>query len=167
MPELTTKKILDVTCGSRTIWFDKHHPAALYLDRRVVHERNVWGVNHSERTCDVEPDIVADFTKLPFSDGSFALVVFDPPHLISAGDNSWMVKKYGRLDENWPQMIHDGFCECMRVLRDDGILIFKWSEVQISTRKVIDAIGCEPLFGHRSGKKMNTHWMCYMKGVST
>lgn len=22
------KKILDVTCGSRTMWFDKHHPAA-------------------------------------------------------------------------------------------------------------------------------------------
>lgn len=22
-------KILDVTCGSRTIWFNKHHPAAL------------------------------------------------------------------------------------------------------------------------------------------
>lgn len=23
--------------------------------------------------------------------------------------------------------------------------------------------GQEPLFGHRSGKKMNTHWMCFMK----
>ena len=28
------KKILDVTCGSRTIWFDKHHPAAVYCDIR-------------------------------------------------------------------------------------------------------------------------------------
>ena len=92
---------------------------------------------------------------------------FDPPHLINVGDNAWMAKKYGRLDENWPQMIHDGFCECMRVLRDDGVLIFKWSEVQIPTRKVIDAIGCEPLFGHRSGKKMNTHWLCYMKGAKS
>ena len=162
------KKILDVTCGSRTIWFNKHHPNALYIDRRVAHERNIWGKYDSERTCDVEPDIVADFTDLPFADESFALVVFDPQHLINVGDNAWMAKKYGRLEENWPQMIHDGFCECMRVLRDDGVLIFKWSEVQISTRKVIDAIGCEPLFGHRSGKKMNTHWLCYMKGgVST
>lgn len=25
-----TKKILDVTCGSRTIWFNKNHPAAIY-----------------------------------------------------------------------------------------------------------------------------------------
>lgn len=28
------KKILDVTCGSRTIWFNKKHPAAVYADRR-------------------------------------------------------------------------------------------------------------------------------------
>lgn len=25
------KKILDVTCGSRTMWFNKHHPAACDL----------------------------------------------------------------------------------------------------------------------------------------
>lgn len=29
-----TKKILDVTCGSRTIWFNKKHPAAIYCDAR-------------------------------------------------------------------------------------------------------------------------------------
>ena len=46
-----------------------------------------------------------------------------------------------------------------------GCLVFKWSDIQISTREVITAIGQEPLFGHRSGKKMNTHWMCYMKLV--
>ena len=28
------KKILDVTCGSRTIWFNKTHPAAIYCDIR-------------------------------------------------------------------------------------------------------------------------------------
>lgn len=28
------KRILDVTCGSRTIWFDKQHPAAIYCDVR-------------------------------------------------------------------------------------------------------------------------------------
>ena len=31
---MNDKKILDVTCGSRTIWFNKHHPAAVYCDRR-------------------------------------------------------------------------------------------------------------------------------------
>ncbi len=36
------KKILDVTCGSRTIWFDKHHPAALYCDNRQEYETRIW-----------------------------------------------------------------------------------------------------------------------------
>ena len=28
------KKIIDVTCGARSIWFNKHHPAAVYCDKR-------------------------------------------------------------------------------------------------------------------------------------
>ena len=52
--------------------------------------------------------------------------------------------------------MHKGFSECMRVLKPDGVLIFKWSDTSISTREVIEALGEEPLFGHRSGKK-NEH----------
>ena len=59
--------------------------------------------------------------------------------------------------------IKHGFKECMRVLKYDGVLVFKWSDVSISTRDILNVIGKEPLFGHRSGKKMNTHWMCFMK----
>lgn len=33
----------------------------------------------------------------------------------------------------------------------------------IPAAEIIKVIGQEPLFGHRSGKKMNTHWMCFMK----
>ena len=42
-------------------------------------------------------------------------------------------------------------------------MVFKWSDISVSTREILDVIGQEPLFGHRSGKKMNTHWMCFMK----
>lgn len=35
------KKILDVTCGSRSIWFDKNHPAAVYCDKRKESYKNV------------------------------------------------------------------------------------------------------------------------------
>lgn len=157
------KKILDVTCGSRTIWFNKNHPAAVYCDNNPRVYTGVWGSDYSERKCFVEPDIVCDFTDLPFDDKSFSLVVFDPPHLIKAGETSWMVKKYGRLDDNWREMIHDGFAECMRVLKTDGVLIFKWSETQIPAAEVWKAIGQKPLFGHHSGKKSNTFWGCFMK----
>lgn len=44
-----------------------------------------------------------------------------------------------------------------------GVLIFKWSDISVSTRDIIKVIGQEPLFGHRSGKKMNTHWITFMK----
>ena len=49
------------------------------------------------------------------------------------------------------------------MLKPDGVLIFKWSDISVSTRDILNVIGQEPLFGHRSGKKMNTHWMCFMK----
>lgn len=157
------KKILDVTCGDRTIWFQKNHPKAIYCDKRREEWEGVFGTAKKKRHLVIDPDIQCDFTDLPFEDNSFALVVFDPPHITGLTDKSWMKKSYGVLPDEWEQLIHDGFWECMRVLREDGILVFKWSDISVSTREVINAIGIEPLFGHRSGKKMNTHWMCFMK----
>lgn len=163
--KLRKKKILDVTCGSRSIWFEKNNPYAIYCDKRKETYYNVWksGGGVSGRECVIDPDIVCDFTNLPFPDNWFSLVVFDPPHLIRAKETAWLVKKYSKLDENWPQMIHDGFAECMRVLKPDGVLIFKWSEYDIPADRVWKAIGQKPLFGHHSGKKSNTFWACFMK----
>lgn len=159
------KKILDVTCGSRTIWFDKNHPAAIYCDIRDEEMSAVWTSTNrdSERKCVIHPDVQCDFTDLPFDDNSFALVVWDPPHLIRVGETAWMKKKYGRLGDSWPQMLHDGFRECMRVLKPDGVLIFKWNESQIPATDVWKAIGEKPLFGHHSGKKSLTFWGTFMK----
>ena len=161
------KKILDVTCGSRSIWFDKNHPYALFCDKRVAEYSDIWksGGGESERHMVVNPDVVCDFTDLPFPDNSFPLVVWDPPHLTGAKETSWLVKKYGKLDDTWPQMLRDGYRECIRVLKPDGVLIFKWSEYDISAQKVWDAIGARPLFGHHSGKKSTTFWGCFMKIV--
>ena len=159
------KHILNATCASRGIWFNKNHPEAIYMDIREEHGSAIWKSTNgpSERVLNVEPDVVASFTDMPFDNESFNLVVFDPPHLVKVGDSAWLKKKYGRLPEDWPTLIRDGFKECMRVLKPYGVLIFKWSDIQVSTRDVINAIGEEPLFGHRSGRAMKTHWMCYMK----
>ena len=76
----TDKKILDMTCGTRSIWFDKNHPAAIYCDKRDESYQMEFGRTRSSlRTCDVHPDVVCDFTNLPFEDNTFSLVVFDPP----------------------------------------------------------------------------------------
>lgn len=159
------KLILDATCGTRSIWFDKTCPDAVFFDQREGVVAKKMGTKRYERTMRVSPDIVGDFRHLPFEDESFYHVVFDPPHL-HVSDKAWLYNMYGTLPENWASLIHDGFWECMRVLKPYGTLVFKWSDLEITTRQVIEAIGCTPLYGHRSGKKMNTHWMCFMKGVS-
>ena len=65
--------VLDATCGGRMMWFNKRHPLALYLDNREIADVELCDGRHFS----VRPDIVADFTALPFPDGSFRLVVFD------------------------------------------------------------------------------------------
>lgn len=155
------KPILDPCCGARMFWFDKQNPNVEFCDIREVPYHEYY----PGRYIEIKPDTICDFTALPFEDKQFKLIVFDPPHLNQAGATSWIGLKYGRLDKNWPQMIHDGFWECMRVLDDYGTLIFKWSEIQIPLRDVLAAIGddAKPLFGHRSGKHDKTHWMAFMK----
>ena len=154
--------ILDATCGARMMWFDKHNPLALFVDKREVPPRMV-GKGRNARKFSVDPDMIADFTSLPFEADSFHLVVWDPPHLIRVGDEAYMAVKYGKLDEHWRDTLRLGFKECMRVLKPYGTLVFKWSEVQVQAAEVIEAIGAVPLFGHRSGAKANTHWMVFMK----
>jgi SAM-dependent methyltransferase len=158
--------VLDATCGARMMWFDKNNPLVLFVDRREVEPISV-GIGRNAREFSVSPDVVADFTNLPFDDDSFSLVVFDPPHFTRAGENSFMGIKYGKLPKEWHNTIHDGFHECMRVLKPNGVLIFKWNETQIYTSEIIKVVGVEPLFGHISGKKSNTHWMCFMKSPAS
>ena len=117
------KRILDACCGSRMFWFDKECQDAVFMDNRMLQTKLCDG-----RNLVIQPDIVADFRAIPFEDGSFYLVVFDPPHLLHAGKNSWLAKKYGLLGENWREDLKQGFCECMRVLKPNGTLIFKWCE---------------------------------------
>jgi ubiquinone/menaquinone biosynthesis C-methylase UbiE len=151
-------RILDATCGSRMMWFDKKNKDTIFMDKRTESHVLCDG-----RTLEVSPDIEADFTNMPFENESFYLVVFDPPHLLHLGQTSWMAKKYGVLPNNWEAVISDGFNECMRVLKPNGTLIFKWNENQIKVNRVIEAIKQQPLFGHPSGKNGQTIWMTFLK----
>jgi 23S rRNA G2069 N7-methylase RlmK/C1962 C5-methylase RlmI len=154
----TEKKILDATCGARMMWFDKNHPDALYADQREEVHTLCDG-----RVLEIKPDVIYNFTDMPFEDETFHLIVFDPPHLIRLGETSWMYKKYGKLFPDWRDMIKQGFDECMRVLKTNGTLVFKWNEVQVKTTEVVAVIGHKPLFGHPSGKHGRTKWMTFMK----
>jgi len=137
-------------------WFDKENENTVFMDNREFEDTLCDG-----RRLKVSPDIVANFRQIPFPDESFYLVVFDPPHLVRAGESSWIAKKYGKLNsETWKNDIEQGFNECMRVLKPNGTLIFKWNEEQIKLKDVLATIKYKPLFGNKRAK---THWLVFMK----
>lgn len=144
-------------------WFDKKNPDVLFLDRRTVKPIMV-GKGKDARIFSCEPDEIMDFRALKIADSSYSLVVFDPPHLTSLGNKSYMAQKYGTLDKlTWREDIRKGFSECFRVLKKDGVLIFKWNEHDIPLREVLKLSSERPLFGHPSGKASKTHWVAFMK----
>lgn len=157
---------LDPCCGSRMMWFDRANPAAVFGDRRsetiTVADRS-HGRADGTRTLHITPDVLLDFRALPYPDESFYLVAFDPPHLVRAGQLSWMAAKYGKLGPNWRDDLRKGFAECFRVLKHHGTLVFKWSETQVTLREVLALAPHQPLFGNTSGRKAGTHWMVFMK----
>lgn len=152
------KKIIDVCCGSRMFWFNKRNPNVVFTDIREESHILCDG-----RKLEIKPDEIMDFRDIKYPSKSFKLVVFDPPHLQKLGKNSWMAKKYGVLEENWREDIARGFSECMRILDDFGVLIFKWNTRDIKIKELIAVIGQEPLFGHTTKSGGETIWMCFMR----
>jgi len=160
------KRILDPCCGGRMMWFDHQHPEAIFGDRRseviTVTDRS-HGREDGQRTLRIEPDVLLDFRELPYPDGSFHLVAFDPPHLERAGAGSWMAAKYGKLGPDWRDDLRRGFAECFRVLASDGVLVFKWNETHVKVGEVLALTPIQPLFGQVSGRRGMTHWLVFMK----
>lgn len=156
------KRILDACYGGKMFYFDKNDPRVLFQDIRKLKTTLCDG-----RTFEVNPDVVADFTDMPYPDASFRMVVFDPPHLKYTGSkkelDGWQMVKYGALQHGWKDVIAKGFSECFRVLEPGGFLIFKWNETDVKVSEVLKLTPHKPIFGHISGKRSNTHWICFMK----
>jgi len=160
--------VLDPCCGTRMFWFNRQDDRAVFGDVRSETVTVTDRSHHEDgtRTLTVSPDQLMDFRAMPFADGSFKLVVFDPPHLVRAGADSWLRAKYGVLDlATWRDDLRAGFAECFRVLVPHGVLIFKWNETQIKVSEILALTPEQPLFGHPSGKRAATHWICFMKAA--
>ena len=148
------------------MYFDKDNNDVVFGDIRnetiSVTDRS-HGNKTGKRVITISPDIEIDFRNIPYSDGEFNMVIFDPPHLVRAGPRSWLAVKYGKLGESWRDDLRLGFVECFRVLADNGTLIFKWNETQIPVSEILNLVPVQPIFGHISGKRANTHWLVFMK----
>ena len=161
--EKERKKVLDACCSTKSFWFDKDDERVLFHDKRNGVYEIKPDKSHPKRTLMVKPDVVGDFTNMVFGDNSFYLVVFDPP-FISFGENSVMAKTYGTLKNiDWQNMIRCGFSECFRVLKQNGVLVFKWNEYEIPVKEILKLTNQKPLFGNISGKRNKTHWIVFMK----
>ena len=91
----------------------------------------------------VDGVVKCDCRDLPIEDSSVECVMFDPPFLAttgkslrSSGDNNKINKRFGVFDNE--KELHQFYCDSMkefyRILKDDGILIFKCQD-KISSGK--------------------------------
>lgn len=160
------EEILDATCGGRSIWLDgqKHRSDTLYIDKR---EEPPGFLGQDGRTYSVQPDEIMDHRDLPYADGSFNLVVFDPPHkILSDGMESLtgiMNKAYGALKaETWQEDLRAGFDELFRVLKPGGVLVFKFADSAADFDEVLEFAPVDPLFGTTTTQRKDTENRFYV-----
>lgn len=153
-----TKPILDPCCGSKMFYMDRNDDRVDFCDIRELNTTLCDG-----RKLVIDPDYVTDVTCLPQEDETYYLVVFDPPHLNTIGETSWMCKKYGRLPQDWKEFMKKAFSECWRVLKPNGTLIFKWNDSDIPLSEVLKCTNLKPLLANKRPKQTKTHWVVFFK----
>jgi hypothetical protein len=136
--------ILDATAANRTIYKTKNDPNIIYLDM--------------EKQLQIKPSIFADNTRTPFRDKVIDCIFYDPPHDFGAPPFDHTLK----MDDTTRDFIkHHPFCttyygwdkyknqqeliihiykaqkEFHRILKDDGLLRFKWCEIKITLSRTL------------------------------
>jgi tRNA G10 N-methylase Trm11 len=149
-------KILDATCGTRSIWFpgERKNKDTIYIDIRP----------------EVKPDIVCSATATPFEQKTFDMIIFDPPFR-QFGKNSIFGKKYSVMSKSDINIfIKDAFWEFARILKDDGVVVFKWGTYSdLGLYKVLKlAHGFVPMLGWGFNRIQNykTTWTILRKNLN-
>ena len=161
--KLNGKVMADICCGSRAMWWDKEHPNCIYMDIR----EEVPGTIELQPNWSVKPDVIGDYREMFFVDGTFHLIMWDPPHIMEA-KGGLMLKKYGKLGMNWQRDMSVGFKEVWRVLKPYGVLLFKYNDLSISVGEMLNCFFEMPLVGTRTKKSVGsngtgTYWFAFMK----
>lgn len=156
-------EILDACCGGRMWWWDKAHPLAVYMDNREV----ALGALSGRPSWGIEPDMIGDFRAMPFTDGAFRLVLFDPPHIVRERPSGTIATQYGALrKESEQDDLRVGLSECWRVLGSGGTLIVKWAG---SPDRIQPHFPAAPIVGTRWVGRANglgTRWFVFYKPLN-
>jgi len=146
--------MIDLCCGGRHWLFDKDPSDVIFMDIRSVEKGNL---QIQPNWC-VKPDIIGDYTKIPFADSTFEYVFWDIPHAINL--SGIMGKKYGELGENWKDDLRKGFSEIHRILKHKGAMIFKFNDLSISFKDIFECFNLQevplkPILGTPTKKGVN------------
>ena len=156
-------KRLDATCGLRSIWQEKHNKDTTYIDIRP----------------EVRPDFVCDATRTPFHNQAFDMILFDPPHrkfspyIKSLGKRSMAFRYGSQTTAERNDFVRAAFIEFSRILKDDGVVLFKWNDCGTPITKILPlCVGWVVMFGqnfaranHQNGT--GTTWVCLRKADGT
>lgn len=169
--------ILDANAANRTMWTFKDWEECIYTDM--------------EKKLTVKPTIFCDHRAMPFKDGVFTSIFFDPPHFYndkgsfySIPDKETFMKKwqgYGEIpryyggDKYKTQMallryIVDALKEFYRIMTPDGLLWLKWNEtfVTLNTLRPLfdnyhEMLTIPVRLSNPNRTEKQTYWVCWCK----
>ena len=173
--------VLDATAANRMVWRKKDDARVLFID--------------IEPELEIKPDLVCDCTDTGFPDKSFHTIIFDPPHwwgdeiaeniytLRNADDVKKFNDKYGtnmhqgyygtdkvKTRRELVTFLHKAQKEIYRILWDNGLLWFNWSEVKIPLGNILSIfVNWDEMIRLEIGSKSQTrskhqnYWLMFMK----
>lgn len=154
-------KILDATCGTRGIWYQKNHPFVTYMDIRKGTFFDITRKPKNRRIKVIDPDVQSSWDDAPFPCEYFDMIIFDPPHILEKKKNSFLTVEYGMLNKDtWKNDLKTGINKLFSILKPEGIFIFKWCEFDVKINEVLRLFPYEPLFGN---VKDGTYWIVFLK----
>lgn len=139
------------------------------MDKRKGITKNTNGTKlKNKRYFRLNPDIVSEWKKAPFSDNYFDMIIFDPPHLIIKRGKSVpsMALRYDYLyKDNWRKVLKEGINKLFNILKPEGIFILKWCENSVKVEEVLKLFPYKPLFGSNTKSKGHTSnfWILFLK----
>jgi SAM-dependent methyltransferase len=161
-PRTPPERILDATMNRGRFW--------------VGSPRKVIGIDIDAR---FRPHVAADNRRMPFHDGSFDVVVYDPPHVPNQGrDRSkdfnsrfgLVLKSCADNGYNLTHLYSPFVREAFRVLRPEGVLFckiadyvhnhrYQWAHVELTRAAVeVSFCACDCIVKVRKGPIVDPKW---------
>jgi hypothetical protein len=161
-PRKQPRRILDATVNAGRFWAGS--------GRKVV------GLDIDARFY---PEVVADNCRMPFRDGCFDVVVFDPPHIPNQGRDKakdfntrfgLVLKSSRKNGYNFSHLYPSFLCQAYRVLTSAGVLFckiadyvhnhrYQWAHVELVQAAI--AVGfcpCDCIIKVRKGPIVDPKW---------